>query len=34
MGYDEISDYRDIHRPYGTMEDHDELIKGPRTTEG
>jgi glycosidase len=27
MGYD-ISDYRDIHRPYGTMEDHDDLIKG------
>ena len=27
MGYD-ISDYRDIHRPYGTMKDHDELIKG------
>jgi glycosidase len=25
MGYD-ISDYRDIHKGYGTMEDHDELI--------
>lgn len=27
MGYD-ISDYRDIYRPYGTMEDHDQLIAG------
>ena len=27
MGYD-ISDYRDIHAPYGTMTDHDDLIKG------
>ncbi|KAL8243580.1 hypothetical protein R6Q59_009838 [Mikania micrantha] len=27
MGYD-ISDYKDIHRPYGTMADHDALIKG------
>ena len=27
MGYD-ISDYRDIHRPYGTMADHDALITG------
>lgn len=27
MGYD-ISDYKDIHRPYGTMADHDDLIKG------
>ena len=26
MGYD-ISDYRDIHEGYGTMEDHDELIQ-------
>jgi glycosidase len=26
MGYD-ISDYRDIHKGYGTMEDHDELIR-------
>ncbi|ERF75323.1 hypothetical protein EPUS_00115 [Endocarpon pusillum Z07020] len=26
MGYD-ISDYRDIHEGYGTMEDHDELIR-------
>lgn len=27
MGYD-ISDYKDIHAPYGTLEDVDELIKG------
>ncbi|ELR03259.1 hypothetical protein GMDG_06009 [Pseudogymnoascus destructans 20631-21] len=27
MGYD-ISDYRNIHEPYGTMDDHDNLIKG------
>ncbi|OBT99448.1 hypothetical protein VE01_02904 [Pseudogymnoascus verrucosus] len=27
MGYD-ISDYRNIHAPYGTMDDHDNLIKG------
>lgn len=27
MGYD-ISDYRDIYPPYGTMADHDALIKG------
>ena len=27
MGYD-ISDYRDIHPPYGTMEDLDRLIAG------
>lgn len=27
MGYD-ISDYRNIHPPYGTMDDHDNLIKG------
>ncbi|EKD15443.1 uncharacterized protein L3040_001816 [Drepanopeziza brunnea f. sp. 'multigermtubi'] len=27
MGYD-ISDYRDIHAPYGTLEDVDALIKG------
>lgn len=27
MGYD-ISDYKDIHPPYGTMADHDALIKG------
>ena len=27
MGYD-ISDYRDIHAPYGTLKDVDELIEG------
>lgn len=27
MGYD-ISDYRKIHPPYGTMDDVDDLIKG------
>ncbi|OBT83986.1 hypothetical protein VE02_08024 [Pseudogymnoascus sp. 03VT05] len=27
MGYD-ISDYRNIHALYGTMDDHDDLIKG------
>ena len=27
MGYD-ISDYRDIHAPYGTLKDVDELIDG------
>lgn len=27
MGYD-VSDYRNIHPPYGTMDDHDNLIKG------
>lgn len=27
MGYD-ISDYKAIHEPYGTLEDVDELIKG------
>ena len=27
MGYD-ISDYRTIHEPYGTVEDVDTLIKG------
>jgi alpha-glucosidase len=27
MGYD-VSDYRDIHRPYGTIEDVDTLISG------
>jgi alpha-glucosidase len=27
MGYD-VSDYRDIHRPYGTIEDVDALISG------
>ena len=27
MGYD-ISDYRNIHAPFGTMADHDALIKG------
>ncbi|KAF4448975.1 putative alpha-glucosidase (maltase) [Fusarium austroafricanum] len=27
MGYD-VSDYRDIHRPYGTIEDVEALIKG------
>ncbi|KFY95966.1 hypothetical protein V498_02998 [Pseudogymnoascus sp. VKM F-4517 (FW-2822)] len=27
MGYD-VSDYRNIHPPYGTMDDHDDLIKG------
>ncbi|KAK1467688.1 hypothetical protein CCUS01_06955 [Colletotrichum cuscutae] len=27
MGYD-ISDYRDIHRPYGTIADAESLIKG------
>ncbi len=27
MGYD-ISDYKDIHAPYGTLKDVDELIDG------
>jgi alpha-glucosidase len=27
MGYD-ISDYRDIHGPYGTLEDVETLIEG------
>lgn len=27
MGYD-ISDYRSIHAPYGTVEDVDRIIKG------
>lgn len=27
MGYD-VSDYKDIYPPYGTLEDVDELIKG------
>lgn len=27
MGYD-VSDYKDIHAPYGSLEDVDELIKG------
>jgi glycosidase len=27
MGYD-ISDYREIHKPYGTVDDVDKLIKG------
>ena len=27
MGYD-ISDYRDVHEPYGTIKDIDELIQG------
>jgi glycosidase len=27
MGYD-ISDYRDIHPPYGTVQDVDDLIAG------
>lgn len=27
MGYD-VSDYRDIHRPYGTLEDVEKLIRG------
>jgi glycosidase len=27
MGYD-ISDYREIWEPYGTMKDFDELLKG------
>lgn len=27
MGYD-ISDYRDIYPPYGTLQDHRDLIDG------
>jgi glycosidase len=27
MGYD-ISDYRDIYPPYGTLQDHQDLIDG------